>query len=108
MLCTKGYTECCVVCTFVLDKLYCNGLVGIVEIGSLESVLEVILLGGGFVCSILLLNVDGIFLTLVFCAGVYECVVTEERSGVEGDLNVNCGLVLVIRPLILLLENLDC
>ena len=30
------------------------------------------------------------------------------RSGFKGVQNVNCGRVLVIRPLILLLEELDC
>ena len=52
-------------------------MVGMVGLGGLESVLlEVAILGGGFVCSILMLNVDGIFVAIVFCAGVYGCVVT--------------------------------
>ena len=56
----------------------------------------------------LMLNVVGIFVSVVFCAGVYGCLVTDGRSRNEGDRNVNCGRVLVIRPLILLSEQLDC
>ena len=108
VLCNKGYTECCVVGLVVLDKIYCNGLVGSVGFGGLESVLEVTILNGGFVCTIFLLNVDCIIVAVVFCAGVYGYAVTDECSRVEGDLNVNCGRVLVIRPLILILEELDC
>ena len=31
------------------------------------------------------LNVDGMFVSLTFCAGVEGCVETDGRSGVEGD-----------------------
>ena len=60
VLCTKAYTEFCVVCRFVLDKTYCNRLVRIGSIGGLESVLEVTILVGRFVCIILKLNVVGL------------------------------------------------
>ena len=56
----------------------------------------------------LLFYVVGMFVTVVFCAGVYGCVVSDDRSGFEGDLNVNCGRLIFIRPLILLLEKPDC
>ena len=56
----------------------------------------------------LALNVVGIFVSEVFWVGVNGCVVTDGRSRVEGDLNENRGRVLVIRPLILLSEELDC
>ena len=69
-LCSKGYTECCVVCIFVLDTLCCNGLVGIFGIGGLKCVLEVAILVGVFICSILMLNVVRILVAVVFCAGV--------------------------------------
>ena len=49
VLCTKEYTEFCVVCRFVLDKTYCIRLVRIGSIGGLESVLEVTILVGRFV-----------------------------------------------------------
>ena len=60
--------ECCVLSVFVLDKLYCNGLLGIVCSGGLESVLEVTMLGEGFVCITLWLKVVGIIGSEVFCA----------------------------------------
>ena len=60
--------ECCVLCVIVLDKVFCNGLLGIVCNGGLESVLEVTILGEGFVCIILMLKVVGIFGSDVFCA----------------------------------------
>ena len=59
-------------------------MVGIDGIGGLKSVLEVTILGAGFVCIMLRLNVDGIFVSVVFCAGVYGWVETDGRSGV-GD-----------------------
>ena len=91
----------------VIDKLYCKGLVGIIGIGGLESDLEVAMFGRGFVCITLMLIVFGIFVSVVFCAEVYECVVTDGRSRFE-DLIVNCGRVLVIRASIMLLEDFDC
>ena len=93
MLCSKEYIECCVLCVFVLDKFYCSGLVGIVRNGGLESVLELTVLGRGFVCIMLMLKVVGIFGSEGFCAGVYGCAVTDVFSGVEGDWHVNRGRV---------------
>ena len=52
-----------------------------------------------------MLNVVGIFVAVIFCAGVYACAVTDQHSG---NLSVNCGRALVIRPLIWLLEEFDC
>ena len=68
--------QSCVMCIFVLVRLYCDGLVGIVGIGGLESVLEVTILGEKLVCTELMLNVGGMFVSVVLCAGVYEYVVT--------------------------------
>ena len=83
MVYRSGYRNC-VVCIFVLDKIYCNGLVGTVGIGGLESFLEVTILGGGFVCIMLRLNVDGLFVSVKFCAGVYGFVETDGCSGLKG------------------------
>ena len=55
-----------------------------------------------------MLKVVGIFGSEVFCACVYGYVVTDVLSGVEGDRNVNRERVLLIRPLLLLLEELAC
>ena len=59
MLCSMWY---------VLDKSYCNGLVGIICNGALESVVELTILGGGFVCIMLMLKVVGMFGSEVFFA----------------------------------------
>ena len=50
------------------DKLYFDGLVGIVCNGGLEHVLELPKLGGGFLCIMLMLKVIGVFGSEVFCA----------------------------------------
>ena len=92
---------------YVQDKIYCKGLVEFVGIDGLESALEETKLGGGFVCSIFMFYVVGMFVAVVFCSGIYECVVTDVRSGVEGDLNVNFGRVIIMGTLIMLLEELD-
>ena len=70
-------------------------MVEVVCIGGLESVLEMAILGGGFVCMMLLLNVVGILVSVVFCAGVHGFVLSDGRSRVEGDGNVTCGRVLL-------------
>ena len=106
VLFSRECMECCVLCVFVLDKIYCNRLVGIVCNGGLESVLELTILRGGFVCLMLMLKVVCIFESEVVYVCVYGCVVTDVLPGVEWDWNVNRGRVLVIRPLILLFEEL--
>ena len=81
---------------FVLLKLYCNRLVGIVAIE------------GTLVCEMLMLNEGGIFVSVVFCVGVYECAVTVVNSGVKGDWNVTCGRILLVGTSILLVEGPGC
>ena len=107
VLCTEEEIKFWVVCIFVLDTLHFIGLVGIVGLGGLESVPEVTTLGGGFVCIISRSNVDGVSVSVVFCAGVNGCDETDGRSG-KWDWNVNIGRALVIRPLMLVCGALGC
>ena len=74
--CVLKSMQSCVMCIFVLVRLYCGRLVWIGGFGGLESVLEVTILGEILVCTVLMLNVGGMFVSVVFCAGVNEYAVT--------------------------------